>query len=469
MTIPYPVDFITEINRLLGDESSLFWDSLNSSSPRSGLRVNSLKTNLDSIKKVLPIDSSDVPWAEDGLQLPPDIHPGKHPYHSAGLFYLQEPSAMAPVAVLDPQPGELILDLCAAPGGKSTQILSLMKNKGLLVANDSNPRRVQALVRNIERWGGQNSIVINDVPERLADHFGPIFDRVLVDAPCSGEGTFRTDTREIKQWSLKFSNRCATIQDEILWFAGKLVRPGGVLIYSTCTFNQLENEGSVLRFLQANSDFKIDPIPIQPGFQNGIPFSDQDPVGLKGAIRIWPHLAPGEGHFFAKLKKSGTISEEISRHSTSAGIPTDNQGIYEEFFKSTLKHTIRTEIISPGSSDLACYGNQLYLSHPPSLQLAGLKIYHWGWFIGRFSENRFKPSSALAFGLTREDIQLVIELPLTDPNLLSYLRGSPITYPGIKAEDNGWVLVTVDGFPLGWGKIVQGRIKSHFPNWLRQG
>jgi len=181
--IQYPTDFITEINRLLGDESSLFWDSQNSSFARSGLRVNSLKTNLDLIKKILPPGSSDVPWAKDGLQLPPDIHPGKHPYHSAGLYYLQEPSAMAPVAALDPQPGELILDLCAAPGGKSTQILSLMKNKGLLFANDSNPRRVQALARNIERWGGQNSIVLNEVPERLVNHFGPIFDRVLVDAP----------------------------------------------------------------------------------------------------------------------------------------------------------------------------------------------------------------------------------------------------------------------------------------------
>ena len=468
MIIQYPTDFITEINRLLGDESSLFWDSQNSSFARSGLRVNSLKTNLDLIKKILPPGSSDVPWAKDGLQLPPDIHPGKHPYHSAGLYYLQEPSAMAPVAALDPQPGELILDLCAAPGGKSTQILSLIKNKGLLVANDSNPRRVQALARNIERWGGQNSIVLNEVPERLVDHFGPIFDRVLVDAPCSGEGTFRTELREIKQWSLNFSKRCATIQDEILWFAGKLVKPGGVLLYSTCTFNQLENEGSVLRFLKANPDFRIDPIPTQNGYQNGIPFSDQDPEGLRGAIRIWPHLAPGEGHFFAKLKKSGAISEKISRHDLSAGMSTDNQGIYKEFFNTALNHTERTEIISPGSSGLACYGNQLYLSHPPYLQLAGLKIYHWGWFIGRFSENRFKPSSALAVGLTKEDIQLVIELPLNDPNLVSYLRGSPFAYPGIKAEDKAWVLVTVDGFPLGWGKIVQGRIKSHFPNWLRQ-
>ncbi|MCJ7716745.1 MAG: RsmB/NOP family class I SAM-dependent RNA methyltransferase [Anaerolineales bacterium] len=469
MIIPYPVDFITEINRLLGDQSSRFWDTQKTSHLRSGLRVNTLKTSLDYVKSILPPETTDVPWAKDGVQIPAGLNAGKHPYHSAGLYYLQEPSAMAPVAVLDPQPGELILDLCAAPGGKSTQILSLMRNNGVLIANDSNPRRVQALARNIERWGGLNSIVTNDVPKRLADQFGPIFDRILVDAPCSGEGTFRTNPTELKQWSLKFSKRCASIQDEILWFAGKLLRPGGVLVYSTCTFNQLENEGSVDRFLEASPDFRIDPILIQPGFQNGIPFSIQDPRGLKGTIRIWPHLAPGEGHFIARLKKAGSTLNQISLQSTPTGITNENQQIYEKFFNSTLKRTERTEVISPESSSLACFGNQLYLIHQNSPQLEGLKIHHWGWSLGKFSENRFLPSSALAFGLTKEDLQLVIELPLNDPNLLSYLRGSPFASPEIKVEDKGWVMVTVDGFSLGWGKKVQGRIKSHFPNWLKQG
>ncbi len=255
MTTPFPNDFTIEINRLLGEQSSIFWDVQETAPPLSGLRVNTLKTNPELIPTALSAELKTLPWTGNGFQLPQGSNPGKHPFPSAGLYYLQEPSAMAPAAALDPQPGDLVLDLCAAPGGKSTQILSLMKNQGLLITNDSNPRRVQGLARNIERWGARNAVIINEVPKRLAEHFGPIFDRVLVDAPCSGEGTFRTDPVEIKKWSTSFSKRCASIQDEILWFAGKMVRPGGILVYSTCTFNQQENEGSVTRFLHANPDF----------------------------------------------------------------------------------------------------------------------------------------------------------------------------------------------------------------------
>ncbi|MGB2956657.1 MAG: RsmB/NOP family class I SAM-dependent RNA methyltransferase [Anaerolineales bacterium] len=468
MTTPFPNDFITEINRLLGEQSSRFWDNQETTPPISGLRVNTLKTNPELIQTALSAKLKTLPWADDGFQLPQGSNPGKHPFHSAGLYYLQEPSAMAPAAALNPQPGEIILDLCAAPGGKSTQILSLMKNQGLLIANDSNPRRVQALARNIERWGARNAVLTNEVPRRLAEHFGPVFDRVLVDAPCSGEGTFRIDPGEIKKWSTNFSKRCGLIQDEILWFAGKMVRPGGILVYSTCTFNQQENEGSVMRFLQANTDFVVDPIPLQPGFSNGIPLSKADPGNLKDTVRIWPHLSPGEGHYIARLRKSdNSTSEILSSQSTPTGLTADQQIIYKEFFDSSLKMTPGTEMISPGSSSISCFGNQLYLFPPNSPQLEGLRVHHWGWSLGTFKGDRFRPSSALASGLTREDSQKVIEFPVGDPNLISYLRGSPIRYPGDPAAKNVWVLVTVEGFPLGWGKIVQGRLKSHLPNWLR--
>lgn len=468
MTTPFPNDFISEINRLLGEQSSIFWEIQETAPPISGLRVNTLKTNPDLIQTALSVELTGLPWTDNGFQLSHGSNPGKHPYHSAGLYYLQEPSAMAPAAALNAQPGDLVLDLCAAPGGKSTQILSLMKNQGLLIANDSNPRRVKALARNIERWGARNAVITNEVPKRLADHFGPVFDRVLVDAPCSGEGTFRTDPGEIKKWSTSFSKRCASIQDEILWFAGKMVRPGGILVYSTCTFNQLENEGSVMRFLHANPDFVVDPIPFQPGFSNGIPLSKADPGNLKNTVRIWPHLAPGEGHFIARLRKSeNSTSKQLSHQGTPVGMTADQQMIFKEFFDSTLKQTPGTKLLSPGSSSLACFGNQLYLIPPISPQLEGLRIHHWGWSLGTFKGDRFRPSSALASGLTKEDSQIVIEFPIDNPNLVSYLRGSPIRYPGDAAANIVWVLVTVEGFSLGWGKIVQGRLKSHIPNWLR--
>jgi len=468
VTTPFPNDFITEINRLLGEQSSRFWDNQETTPTISGLRVNTLKTNPELFRTIFSAKLKTLPWADDGFQLPQGSNPGKHPFHSAGLYYLQEPSAMAPAAALDPQPGELVLDLCAAPGGKATQILSLMENQGLLIANDSNPRRVQALARNIERWGARNTVITNEIPRRLAEHFGPVFDRVLVDAPCSGEGTFRIDPGEIKKWSINFSKRCKLIQDEILWFAGKMVRPGGILVYSTCTFNQQENEGSVMRFLQANTDFVVDPIPLQPGFSTGIPLSKADPGNLKGTVRIWPHLAPGEGHFIARLRKSeNSVSRQLPRQSTQTVLTANQLKIYKEFFDSSLKLTPGTKIISPGSSSLSCFGNQLYLFPPNTPQLEGLHIHHWGWSLGMFKGDRFRPSSALASGLTREDSQIVIEFPVGDPNLISYLRGSPIRYPGDVAANSAWVLVTVEGFPLGWGKIVQGRLKSHLPSWLR--
>ena len=469
MTTQFPAEYTTEINRLLREYSSCFWDVMKIELPFRGIRINTLKTSLHQISPGLSAVTKPLPWTNVGFQLTQGGNLGKHPFFAAGLIYLQEPSAMVPVEVLDPQPGELVLDLCAAPGGKTTQILSRMKNLGTLISNDSNPRRVQALARNIERWGSRNCAITIEVPERLAEHFGPVFDRVLVDAPCSGEGTFRTDPSEIKKWSTSFSKRCSVIQDEILWFAGKMVRPGGILVYSTCTFNQLENEGSVMRFLQANPDFSIDPILPQPEFSSGIPVSDGDPNNLNGTIRIWPHLAPGEGHYIARLRKSEADTETRStRQNFFSSLSAKQQIVYKRFYKTTLRQTTGTKFISPNSPHLVCYGNHLYYIAEGSPPLEGLKIHHWGWWLGTLKGDNFIPSSAFALGVSKEDSQLVLEFTLEDSDLNSYLRGSPIRVPVEMTVDRGWVLATVEGFPLGWGKIVQGRLKSHIPSWLRQ-
>lgn len=463
----YPPDFRTEIDRLLGEQSSGFWDSLNTEPAHSGLRVNTLKVQPTTLQGYLSCVFDPISWTEDGFRIEPDHRLGKHPLHAAGLFYLQEPSAMAPAQILDPQPKELILDLCAAPGGKSTQILSKMKNQGILVANDANPKRAQALTRNVDRWGARNIIITCESPERLAKHFGAIFDRVLVDAPCSGEGTFRSDPGEIKKWSQNFCIRCASIQDEILWFAGKLVRPGGTLVYSTCTFNQLENEESISRFLQSNLDFSIDPIPEVAGFSPGIPVTDQTQFELKKSVRIWPHLSPAEGHFVARLKKANNSNPSSISQQSLALINKSQREVYESFFKQTLIHTEGMNSISPDSKSLTCFGNQLYLIPPVSPDLSGLRVFRWGWMIGTIKPDRFIPSPGLAFGLSRDDAQKVIEFPLEDPKLTSYMRGSPISYSGDNHIEKTWVLVTTEGFSLGWGKFSQGKIKSHFPNWLR--
>jgi NOL1/NOP2/fmu family ribosome biogenesis protein len=375
---------------------------------------------------------------------------------------------MAPVEALDPQPDEVILDLCGAPGGKTTQILSRMHNQGVMITNDPNRRRVEALTRNTDRWGSIISAVISETPKRLAAHFGPVFDRVLIDAPCSGEGTFRSEPNGIKNWSINFSRRMAAIQDKILWFGSKLVRPGGILVYATCTFNQLENEGSVDRFLKANQNFSIDPISLQTGFSPGIPLDKGDQRNLQGTVRIWPHLAPGEGHYFARLRKSTSgVPKPLSQNRTYPPLSDRQREVYHSFFSSTLQETPLTKTILPGNPFLACYGNQLYSIPEGSLPLSGLHVLRWGWWLGTFKSDRFIPSSALAHGLTHKDSQIVLEFSVSDPDLLTYLKGSSIPASGGAAAARQWVLITVEGFPLGWGQLKQDMIISHLPNWLR--
>lgn len=375
---------------------------------------------------------------------------------------------MAPVSILDPQPGERVLDLCAAPGGKTTQIASRMGATGSLVANDPNPHRVQALGRNVERWGARNTSILAETPQRLADHFGAYFDRVLVDAPCSGEGTFRAHPGEIKKWSPQLSQRLAANQDEILWFAGKLLRPGGTLVYSTCTFNQLENEGTIQRFLEKKPDFDLVDIQPLPGFSPGIPYSDPGPADLTKAVRIWPQITTGEGHFIAALKKTGTgLAPNLAEGSSQTALDPELLESYANFFENHLVLSGTTREIAPGSPGLNVYGNRLYWSAAGSPGLRGLKVHHWGWWLGTFQSDRFIPSPALAAGIEGSDAQKVLEFSLGEPDLVSYQRGSPIKVSGEDHSSGAWVLVTAAGIPLGWGRVQKGRLKSYFPTWLR--
>jgi NOL1/NOP2/sun family putative RNA methylase len=464
----YPTDYIQIINDLLKDDAALFWNAQEGGPPAYGLRVNPLKTSLADLKKTLPGTIHTLPWSTLGISLQEIRDFGKHPYHTAGLYYLQEPSAMAPVAVLDPQPDERVLDLCAAPGGKSTQIHSKMGNTGLLIVNDPNPKRVQSLSRNLERWGARNTSVLCETPSRISEHLGDYFDRVLVDAPCSGEGRFRSDPGEIKKWSLEFSKRCCRIQDEILWFAAKMVKPGGVLVYSTCTFNQDENEGTIARFLGKNPGFYIDPIEPVDGYSQGIQLASAPAIDFSGAVRIWPHKTRGEGHFIARLRKSKTASSPAPCVGQVSIPPNpDYLKIYDRFFEKTLNSTPGTMNIHPESKGISIFGNRLYWIPRDMPSLEGLNVCHWGWWVGSFQAGKFIPSPALAFALIPEDAQKVLEFSLEDPSLSTYLRGSPLTGTNFERLPEGWTLVTCTGYSLGWGMVHQGRIKSYIPRWLR--
>ena len=464
----YPADFVQIINDLLKGDAPLFWDALDSGSPAHGLRVNPLKTSLEEIKKNLPGMIHSLPWSNHGFSLQKAQDLGKHPYHAAGLYYLQEPSAMVPVAVLDPQPGEHVLDLCAAPGGKTTQIQTRMGNSGILIANDSNPRRVQALSRNLERWGARNSAVLCESPRRISEHLGDIFDRVLVDAPCSGEGRFRSDPGEIKKWSLEFSHRCCQIQDEILWFAANLVKSGGVLVYSTCTFNQDENEGTIARFIEKHPDFTLDPIQPVVGYSQGIQLENAPAIDFSGSVRIWPHETVGEGHFVALLRRSkSTSSSSRLIVGKSTPLPPNYLKIYDLFCENTLNPTPSTMEIYPGGKGLKSFGNRLYWIPEGMPPLEGLNVRHWGWWLGTFQADTFIPSPALASALSPKDVQKVLEFPLEDPGLLTYLRGSPLSGTNLESLPEGWTLVTCSGHSLGWGYVHRGRMKSYLPRWLR--
>lgn len=464
----YPPEYTLIINNLLKDEAPLFWDALETGSPAVGMRINPIKTSLDDILKEFPDPIQSLPWSAHGIAFKGSQELGKHPYHTGGLFYLQEPSAMVPVSILDPQPGERVLDLCAAPGGKTTQIHSRMKNRGVIIANDSNPRRVQALSKNLERWGARNVSVLCETPRRISEHLGEYFDRVLVDAPCSGEGTFRSDPGEIKKWSPEFVRRCCGIQDEILWFAGKLVKPGGYLVYSTCTFNQDENEGTVARFLEKNPDFTIDPIEPRQGFSSGIQLANSPRIDCSGMVRIWPHKTAGEGHFAARLRKSGSPrSPALPVAEDPYPSNRDHLAIYSQFFALYLKITPNTAEIIPESNRLKSFGDRLYWIPENAPSLIGLNVRHWGWWLGSIQYDNFIPSPALATALATEDVQIVLEFPIEDPALDNYLRGSPFADPRTAGLPEGWVLITCNGYPLGWGSIQRGRIKSYLPRWLR--
>lgn len=459
----FPPDFVQRMNRLLGEESPAFWKVLGEQPPQAGLRVNTLKITIEEFKSNTDFSLSPLPWTEIGFAVDGE-ELGSHPYHAAGLYYLQEPSAMAVSEILNPQPGELILDIAAAPGGKTTHLATLLGNQGALVANDPHGGRVQALARNLERWGTHHAVITQETPQRLADHFGPIFDRVLVDAPCSGEGTFRKEPGEIKKWTQNYVQRCAALQNEILWYAAKLVRPSGFLVYSTCTFSPEENEGTVKRLLQARSDFKIMPITERRGFSPGNPAWVDGPHSLENTVRIWPHKAPGEGHYIALMqrKREGERPSNIGR--SPFPLSTSKRAAYRTFVNETLHKELLPPLAAPIGHHLALHGDRLYASSEETPPLEGLRVRQWGWWLGSFKEDRFTPSHALAMGLPSHCFRDRLAYDCHDQEVMRYIRGLTIKSEG---EDR-WVAVTVDGHALGWGKRKGNIVHSLSPRWLSQ-
>ena len=477
------------MERLLGDEYPAFLASY-AERPSVGLRVNTLKIAPEVFRQIAPFELTPVPWCAAGFTIAgDDVEPGKHPFHAAGLYYLQDPSAMAVAELLDPQPGERVLDLASAPGGKATHIAAKMQGQGLLVANEIHPKRAWELAGNLERWGATNVAITNETPERLAERFEDFFDRVLVDAPCSGEGMMRKSEAARVEWAPELVRGCALRQTAILEHAARLVRPGGRLVYSTCTFNPEENEGTVARFLDTHPEFALIEPSQRPGLSPGRPDWLDAGVGaglapaqdaghpqgdaptdfrtdLTRAVRLWPHLAPGEGHFIAVMCKheAAPVSTQIKPW-RPARLPRPAEAAYRTFCAEHL-----TE--APAGERLALVGSYLYaledaLPDPSSTSgrgLTGLRFLHPGRWLGTIMKDRFEPSHALALALPRESARRTVSLTPHDPALAAYLRGEGFRSAG----EAGWVLLCVDGYPLGWGKRVGETVKSHYPRGLRR-
>ncbi|WP_340401405.1 RsmB/NOP family class I SAM-dependent RNA methyltransferase [Paenibacillus sp. FSL H8-0079] len=330
MGVKLPLIFAERMKSLLGDEFEQFMKSYDQS-PHAGLRVNTLKISMEQFEEIAPFDLRSIPWCETGFYVPHGVKPGLHPYYHAGLYYIQEPSAMAPVELLQVEPGDRVLDLCAAPGGKTTQIAAKLQGKGVLVTNDIHAERTKALAKNVELYGVRNAVVLNESPERIANAFPHYFDKVLIDAPCSGEGMFRKDEDMVKSWEHHSVEKCVLMQRDILETAARLLAPGGTIVYSTCTFAPEENEAMIAEFLNVNRDFIVMDIPEETGFAPGRPEwvrqmmpekAEETEAVLdqtRGTARLWPHLLEGEGHYVAVLQ-----------HRAGQGLETDQSGVVKE-------------------------------------------------------------------------------------------------------------------------------------------
>ncbi len=455
-----PEAFCGRMEKLLGEEYTAFQASYEGNR-YYGLRRNPLKASKEEFAAKVPYELELVSWAREGFYYREGDQPGKDVLHEAGVYYIQEPSAMAVAEILDPKPGERILDLCAAPGGKSTQIAGRMEGRGLLVANEVIPGRGKILSQNVERMGIKNCVVCGEAPGHLALFFPEFFDRIVVDAPCSGEGMFRKDETAIGQWSTGHVQMCADRQRMILEEAAKMLKPSGVLVYSTCTFSPEENEGVISRFVQGHEDFYIEEIPHDAAFSSGRPDWVFDPAqGVEYTMRLWPHRLRGEGHYIARLRRRG-MPCAVNRES---GIGRDGQTIKNSVLQDFLTGDLglASDWLTGQQGTVRTFGEQIYLVPEAMVPMQGLKVIRPGLHIGTVKKNRLEPSHSLALALGSGETSQTMELSYEES--ARYLHGESLRCEAQK----GWTVLSYMGYPLGFGKGANRQMKNHYPKGLRK-
>ena len=367
----------------------------------------------------------------------------KHPDYYAGLYYIQEPSAMVPASRLPIEEGDRVLDLCAAPGGKSTELAARLRGTGLLVSNDISRSRAQGLLKNLELFGAGNILVTSETPESLLGNFEGFFDKILVDAPCSGEGMFRKDKDMVKSWMEHGPEYYAPIQQEILRTAVKMLRPGGLLLYSTCTFSPLENEENLKKLLEAEQELEILPLSTGEWFREGL---------IPGTLRIWPQDIRGEGHFTALLRKKGQAPEHTQKDRRCTTVLPEGLSEFASLFQCP--------VLSQGRLDVR--KENIYLLPEDFPEVKGLRFLRTGLSVGELKKKRFEPSQALAMYLKKGDFRQELDLSSGDERLIRYLKGETLEVSEEEADFSGWTLVLNDGYPLGFGKLNRGTLKNKY-------
>jgi NOL1/NOP2/sun family putative RNA methylase len=451
--VKLPTAFIAKYQQLLGIESADFFTALETQ-PVKGFRLNTMKPQATTMLAKFGPDKMPAPYASNAYI---GEVKGKSLLHQAGYVYSQEPSAMIVATIADAQPGEKVLDLCAAPGGKTTQLASQMQGKGLLISNEIFTKRAKILSENVERWGMRHVVVTNHAPQELTPHFPHFFDKIVVDAPCSGEGMFRKDPVAIAEWQEDTPSQCAQRQKEILAEAVAMLKPGGQLIYSTCTFAPEEDE-AIIEWLVKNYPFSIEPISLE-NVSHGRP-EWGDVAGIERTIRLWPHKNQGEGHFAAKLTYHGieTSAPKAKKpkkpKTRGSEIDATTQGLWKDFQKTY-------PFLEKETGKLQLLGDQLWLVPKQLSSLAGLRVVRPGLHIGTVKKKRIEPSFALAMTIQEGDQAPFLTIDLEQWQ--KYVAGETIMLPG----NAGWVILRVEEIPVGFGKQVQGVVKNFFPKGLR--
>lgn len=461
-----PEAFLLKMQELLGEEFGQYLESFKEEW-KPGLRVNTLKLSPGELAELVPWNLEPVPWADNGFYYDGTLdgevlRPSKHPAYYAGLYYLQEPSAMTPAAMLPVVPGDRVLDLCAAPGGKSTELASKLKGRGMLVSNDISYSRARALLKNLELAGAANICVTSEAPEKLAGVWPEFFDKILVDAPCSGEGMFRRDEDMVKDWNEKGPEYYVPIQRQILSQAAAMLRPGGYMLYSTCTFSVEEDEENVAYVLEEFPQMQLCCLDLDkvPGACGGF--------GLSGCMRLFPHRLKGEGHFLALMRKKGGDDggKEI--------LPPMDPETAGKRVRAVEKEKELDAFLRQSGTEWD-YGrivihqdNAYYLPEGLAWNLP-LRFLRTGLFLGELKKGRFEPSQALAMSMKAGQFPNTVSFPGGDSRVLRYLKGETISLEGDEGPVKGWCLAAMEGFPLGWAKGTGMSLKNkYYPGWRWQ-